>query len=243
MLASGSADGIIKVFQVLEDKLRCLYVSENVCLVSTDTSLHTRPLSSLHITESGIVYYGDTGHNMKMLDWKKSTVHKFANHTTDQGFTDAIIGTKDVMIATGYDVDSGCGQLNIYKHRVDQIPQYLATLPDSDTDRISVMSLAESVDGNVWIVTGGQYLKIWTSQKTLHGGTTSRDVSTSIQGCILSLGDTPLVDSGTEDSDFDDLMQGARTRRSLADTTRPDLGANGHLSGKPASGFCNCTIS
>ena len=52
-----------------------------------------------------------------------------------QGFTDAIAGTPKVLVATGYDVDTDCGQLNIYRTRTDQIPQYLATLADNQTDR------------------------------------------------------------------------------------------------------------
>jgi len=232
MMASGSSDGIIKVFQVLEDKLRCMYVSENLCTVSTDTSLHIRPVSSIFISECGLVYYGDTGHNMKMLDWRHNRAHKFANHTTDQGFTDAIAGTPKVLVATGYDVDTDCGQLNIYRTRTDQIPQYLATLADNQTDRITVMTVAESEAGNVWIITGGFDLKIWKSEKP-RPGAGSRDVSTSIQGCVLSLGTSPLVDSGTEDSDLEDM------RRPGPDTTRPDL----VLAQKQGSGFCNCTIS
>jgi len=233
MLASGSEDGIIKVFEVLGDKLRCLYVSENVCAVNTDTSLHIRPVSSIFITETGVVYYGDTGHNMKMLDWKQNRVLKFANHTTDQGFTDAIDGTSEVLIATGYDVDADCGQMNIYRARTDQIPQYMATLADNQTDRITVMKVTESPSGTVCIVTAGYQLKIWRSERTLNR-TGTRDNSTSIQGCVLSLGDSALIDSGTEDSDLEDRILDP-------DTTRPDLGSR--LPIKQGAGFCNCSIS
>ena len=52
-----------------------------------------------------------------------------------KGFTDAIDGTSEVLIATGYDVDADCGQMNIYRARTDQIPQYMATLADNQTDR------------------------------------------------------------------------------------------------------------
>ena len=62
--------------------LRCLYVSENVCTL--DTSLTVRPVQSVHVTRSGSVYYGDNGHNLKLLDWKNNRVSKFSNHTTDQ---------------------------------------------------------------------------------------------------------------------------------------------------------------
>ena len=53
-------------------------------------------------------------------------------------------------------------------------------------------------------------------------------------GCVLSLGDSALIDSGTEDSDLEDRILDP-------DTTRPDLGSR--LPIKQGAGFCNCSIS
>jgi len=228
MLASGSADGSVNIFQVLEDKLRCLYVSENVCSITTDTSIHIRPVSSIYITDSEIVYYGDTGHNLKLLDWQHNRVHKFANHTSDQGFTDAISGSNQVMIASGFDVDTGCGQINMYMPRQHQLPIYLTTLADNTTERICCVCMRESSSGDVTVVSAGYDIKVW---KYKNNSNTTSNQHPVIKGCVLSLGDTELIDSGTEDSDIE-----------APDTTTPHLG-DAQLPVKPAAGFCNCVVS
>jgi len=236
LLASGSSDGIIKVFQVTKTGFKCLYVSENLCTLSTETSIHTRPVYSIHIAASGVVYYGDNGHNLKMLEWRANRLSKFSNHMSDQGFTDHLTAIDNILVATSFDIDSGFGQLNLYRQRDGQIPQYLATLADDQTNRIYVLASREK-DGNVVILTGGRHLKIWRSVSNSNLASGKRDVSTNVQGCVLTLGDNPVIDSGSEtdaDTDHDDTIDAPpSTNTSSPPMARPS---------KPNSGYCNCQV-
>jgi len=89
--------------------------------------------------------------------------------------------------------------------------------------------MRESDSGDVIIVTGGYDIKVW---KYSNIDSTSNQQSL-IKGCVLSLENTELIDSGTEDSDAD---------LEAPDTTTPDLG-DLQPPIKPAAGFCNCVIS
>ena len=40
-----------------------------------------------------------------------------------------------VPSVVGFDVDTGCGQINMYLTRPQQLPIYLATLADNETER------------------------------------------------------------------------------------------------------------
>lgn len=242
LLVSGSEDGIIKVYQVVEcgRVLRCLYVSENVCTL--DTSLTVRPVQSVHVTRSGSVYYGDNGHNLKLLDWKNNRVSKFSNHTTDQGFTDHICGMDKVLFATAYDVDTGLGQMNLYEERAGAMPHYIATLADNNTSRICVMSCSTAED-TVVVLTGGWQLKVWKSVLKQQG-VRSNDVSSSVQGCVLSLGEGHLVvDSGADESESDDDSVNNSLNNSVnrSSNTSNMQESDGVLS-KQGTGFCNCSV-
>lgn len=228
LLGSGSEDGIIKIFKLERNCLSCIYVSENVNVISPNSSLHSRPIYSIYISDSEVLYYGDNGHNIKMLDWKNNQVLKFSNHTIEHGFTDSIAGLGELVVATSFDIDTGLGQLNIYSERPDQIPQYLATLSDSLTNRISVLRSSEK-DGKTFVMTAGLQLKVWESEAV--NQTRTQDTSTSVQGCVLALGDCPVLDSGSEDGGDTEDEEDRETSPSQSLPLQ-----------KPAAGFCNCQV-
>jgi len=230
LLGSGSEDGIIKIYKLEKDSLSCIYVSENVNVISPNSSLHSRPIYSIYISDSEVLYYGDNGHNIKMLDWKNNQVLKFSNHTIEHGFTDSIAGLGELVVATSFDIDTGLGQLNIYSERPDQIPQYLATLSDSLTNRISVLRSSEK-DGKTYVTTAGLQLKVWESDAV--NQTRTQDTSTSVQGCVLALGDCPVLDSGSEDGGDTEDDEDRETSSSRSQSLPLQ---------KPAAGFCNCQV-
>ena len=190
-MASGSSDGLIKVFEVGDSgaQLRCLYVSENLSSSSGSPAFaprHTvRPVRCVLLDASEAVYYGDDGHNLKLLDWKNNSLVKFRNHAGDHGFTDHVeqlttaavgshVAAERFILATSYDIDSGQGLVNLYSATAAENdkksagaaacrqgkPRYVATLEDpAGTSRICVMSCAAEKDFIV-IMTAGRQLKV-----------------------------------------------------------------------------------
>ena len=74
MVASGSTDGIINVYELRDAKLHLMFESENIKLDTSSSAGHgtlvCRQIRSL-ILQNPNVYYGDEGMNIKALDWKK----------------------------------------------------------------------------------------------------------------------------------------------------------------------------
>ncbi|XP_053379286.1 uncharacterized protein LOC123527419 isoform X2 [Mercenaria mercenaria] len=66
---SCAVDGEIKVFEVRDNKLHCIYASETLHNIAGD-SLTMRHVRSLSVRGENI-YYGDDGVNLKSLIWKK----------------------------------------------------------------------------------------------------------------------------------------------------------------------------
>lgn len=66
---SSGVEGEIKVFEVRDRSLHCVYVSENVRDMSGHP-LHLRHVRSLCVRGDNL-YYGDDGVNVKILTWKQ----------------------------------------------------------------------------------------------------------------------------------------------------------------------------
>eukprot|EP00092_Neocalanus_flemingeri_P044047 GFUD01048708.1.p1 GENE.GFUD01048708.1~~GFUD01048708.1.p1 ORF type:complete len:615 (+),score=153.97 GFUD01048708.1:56-1900(+) len=236
-LLSGGEDGIIKLFSLEEDTLRCLFVSENV-KADPDTSVHNRPVYSITIGASGSLYYGDDGCNIKAVDWKRGRLRKIANHTEDIGFTDAVMVAGDLLVASTYDIDTGQGGLNLFYELPEggPSPRYVATLMDGDTSRISSLR-AKISNGSLTVISCGQEVKLWR-QETVKGQK-SKDGSTSVRGCVLTLDKGLVYDSGSDgelDSDAEDGV------RSCGVGTGVGVGDNVVPYDSKSTGFCNCNI-
>ncbi|XP_067658927.1 WD repeat-containing protein 5-like [Haliotis asinina] len=153
---STSSTGLLKVFQIRDNCLACMYESEN--LRSVSGSLVTpRFIRSLAVFKQ-MVFYGDDAINIKLLEWKRGIVKKIPNHTDEFASTDAICCFEDLLIASSYDLDNGLGYINI---RSLPHGDYLATLDDEDTERIICLGCARTKSGNLVLVTGGLQLKVW----------------------------------------------------------------------------------
>jgi len=237
-LLSGGEDGIIKLFALEDKSLRCVFVSENV-KADPDVSVHNRPVYSITIGASGLLYYGDDGCNIKAIDWKKGKLRKIANHAEDVGFTDAVAVAGDLLVASTYDIDTGQGGLNLFYELPEggQIPKYVATLMDGDTTRISSLR-AKISNGSLTVISCGQEVKLWRQE--VGKSQKSKDGSTSIRGCVLKLDKGLVYDSGSDgelDSDGEDGLV-----RSVSVGVGVGVGERSVPFDQKSTGFCNCNI-
>jgi len=238
-ILSGSQDGMIKLFQLEEEtfNLRCLFVSENV-KTNPDTSIHIRPVYSVSLGVSGLLYYGDDGCNIKAINWKKGRIDKIANHAEDIGFTDAVGIVGNLLVASTYDIDNGQGGLNLFCECLEEapLPKYVATLMDGDTSRIGNLR-ATSSNGTITIITCGQEVKLWR-QRGLKGSH-SNNGSTSVRGCVLTMDQGLIYDSGSDgefESDVEEEINSVSCRRQKTESDNLVPYNN------KTSGFCNCSI-
>ena len=66
---TASADGEIKIHEIRDQSLNCVYVSENVRSL-TGQAVSLRGVKSL-VVKGDNLFCGDDGVNIKILDWKK----------------------------------------------------------------------------------------------------------------------------------------------------------------------------
>merc|ERR1711936_1079406 len=71
-------------------------------------SVNLRPVSCIQISDSGSLFIGDHGCNLKLLDWRTNHLSKAGNHQGDIGFTDCLSrGEEQLLIASTFHIDSG----------------------------------------------------------------------------------------------------------------------------------------
>ncbi|ESO99514.1 hypothetical protein LOTGIDRAFT_231111 [Lottia gigantea] len=150
LVYSSSEDGIIKVYEIRERKLCCLFESDNLDLINR----YIRCIISCN----NILYYGDDGINIKAVNWKKGSVVKYPNHTEEFASTDASTITDNLLLTSSYNLDHGYGYIN-----VRELPscEYQFSLIDKDTERIVCLKSTKLKNGEMIIVTGGSELQIW----------------------------------------------------------------------------------
>ena len=109
------------------------------------------------------IYLADSGSSLKVLDWKAGRLSKVPNHEEDLGLTDCLCESGALLVVSCYDLDTGCGGLNLL-HRDPQQQQdltYLATLCDQQTSRILSVSATQE-EGLLKVLTAGQEVKLWS---------------------------------------------------------------------------------
>ncbi|XP_006821974.1 uncharacterized protein LOC102802941 [Saccoglossus kowalevskii] len=155
-IVSSSADGLLKVWQLRGYQLSLVFVSEDVSS-STSSIITLRKIHCL-AAHQDVIFYGDNGVNVKVLQWKTANLHKLRNHLDDFGSTDAMYIQNDVMVCSGFDLDHGHGYINVWT-----IPgeHYLGTLNDKSTSHIYAISSTKTKIGTYRIITGGNELKLW----------------------------------------------------------------------------------
>ncbi|KAL3861933.1 hypothetical protein ACJMK2_007944 [Sinanodonta woodiana] len=153
-VTTSTSFGEIKVHEIRDQSLICLFASENL-QSSSGRHLTPRYIRSLAATKD-YIFYGDDGINIKVLDWKKGLVRKICNHAGDFGITDALCCHDKLLFASAFDLDTGFGSLNVFQVEPDL--QYLITLTDEDTGHILDVKYCQGADS---IITGGMELKVW----------------------------------------------------------------------------------
>ena len=175
---------------------------------------------------SSNVYYGDSGSCLKTLDWRRGLERNIPNHTENIGFTDCVTGSGDLLATSNYDIDTGCGGVNIWCPDISPEAatdlSYVVSLGDGDTGRIVSLGMRR----DEVIITGGRELKIWTR---VEAGNTSEDV---VAGNLLRM--FPQTDGGStgaSESELSDEEEAACVQS-----------GNQVLRRGKSSGFCNCSL-
>jgi WD40 repeat protein len=210
MICSGSRDGIIKVWNCDDVKsVRCLYVSEDVNAADGEQSAHLRCIAAIRLLPSYMIAYGDSGCNVKVLDWKCGLLHKLPNHLGEHGFTDCLVvpGSSDtgqLLLASSYNLDTGLGHVNVFCVVPGQtVPNYLCSWMDDETGRIFGLGASYAGDALTFL-TCGKEVKLWKTirrKKDLPKG----EDAVLVRPSLLPLYSDEAVDSGSsDDSDVTD---------------------------------------
>ncbi|XP_069938103.1 uncharacterized protein [Cherax quadricarinatus] len=225
---AGSSDGEFGIwrFDGTCETLQVLYIME----AESSTYVPLKHLASV-LAHNEKCLLGDSGPNIKVVDWKKGHVSRLVNHLGDIGMTDSLAVSADgYLLAASYLVDSGCSSINI---REAASFKYICSLIDNNEGRYLAMSTSSGV-----IVTGGHLLKVWV----LHDSSASpkkgkKVLSEVILPSILHKMSRAVVDSASEDdtdwassSDDDDVQQFASVR------------GDGSLSGEVESSRWWCNV-
>ena len=133
------------------------------------------------------------------------------------------------MATSSYDIDTGCGGVNIWCRDISPEAatdlSYVVSLGDGDTGRI--------VSLGIWndevIVTGGRELKIWTRVETSN---TREDI---VPGRIVRMFPRPRTDGGSTEASESDLSD----EEDAASTQASNQSA---MTREKKTGFCNCSL-
>merc|ERR1711860_233907 len=139
------------------------------------------------------------------------------NHSEDIGFTDCVMGSGDLVVTSSYDIDTGCGGVNIWCQDI--------SLGDGDTGRI----VSLGIRNDEIIVTGGRKLKIWTR---VEAGNTSEDI---VPGRIVRMFPRPRTDGGWTEASESDLSDEENTAGTQASNQIAMIR-------EKKTGFCNCSL-
>jgi len=173
-VASGSVDGVLKVFNISIAQTDPIFALDPL-KVTTKPSLGASDsdesrgasLSMSKITcitcWNGLVIYGDEGFNIKIIDYNKGEVTKVRNNLQEFCPTEAVsvanVQGTDCLFSVGSDVDMGDAYINI--RSLPEL-QYFGTIRDGANNTGSITSLSvQCVDGSIRLLTGGQQLRVW----------------------------------------------------------------------------------
>jgi len=227
VVASGARDGVVKVHRVEEDgkRLACLFVSEEV-KSNPGVSVNPRPVSCIQISESGALFIGDHGCNLKLLDWRTNHLSKAGNHQGDIGFTDCLArGDQQLLIASTFHIDSGDGGFNLF-HDSETGLKYLGTVRPAAGPRLFCLAL-DGPPGGLSLIAGGLegVVVLWCQGAAV--GTAAR---------VLRLAQGVDSASEGEESDYDVFDAEEEDDIESGEEEAVDIRDN------KSSGFCNCSL-
>jgi len=147
----GSTEGEVGVWHF--DQKNHSLVSQYLMEPESSTYIPLRRLSALG-THKGIMYLGDSGPNIKTLDWKYGVSDKITNHLGEMGITDSlIIHESGHLLSSSYHMDSGYPSINV---RDLSNGSYICSLLDNYEGRYLAMASSKDI-----LVTGGHFLRVW----------------------------------------------------------------------------------
>ncbi|XP_052212566.1 F-box/WD repeat-containing protein 7-like isoform X1 [Dreissena polymorpha] len=189
--------GEIKVFEVRDRKLHCVFVSENM----KDAAGHAVPMRQVRslLGRGDNLYYGDDGVNVKIMSWRQGLVKKLSNHKGECGMTDALCQCGDIMLTSAYDLDTGRGYLNVFDISKEAV--YLATIDDGETGRILDLCCHATEEGVITIVTAGVDLLVWRKVAKKSG---TNDVQARVIPQLTQFAQNSDLESETEFSETED---------------------------------------
>ncbi|XP_068218293.1 uncharacterized protein [Palaemon carinicauda] len=156
---AGSAEGDVGIWQY---SMSSRTVS-SVFIMELESHAYV-PLKSLAalVGVGGILFFGDSGPNLKVLDWKKGSVTRLRNHKGDIGMTDSLALAADGhLLSSSYCIDTGRSSINV---REAATGKYVCSLVDTDEGRYLAISCSPGI-----IVTGGHLLKVWIQGEKRNG--------------------------------------------------------------------------
>ncbi|XP_052285925.1 WD repeat-containing protein 5 homolog isoform X3 [Dreissena polymorpha] len=189
--------GEIKVFEVRDRKLHCVFVSENM----KDAAGHAVPMRHVRslLGSGDNLYYGDDGVNVKIMSWRQGLVKKLSNHKGECGMTYALCQCGDIMLTSAYDLDTGRGYLNVFDISKEAV--YLATIDDGETGRILDICCHAAEEGVITIVTAGVDLLVWRKVAKKSG---TNDVQARVIPQLTQFAQNSDLESETEFSETED---------------------------------------
>jgi hypothetical protein len=210
--------------------VRCLFASEDYSADGEEHSTathhhHLRCIAALRVLPEDLVAYGDSGCNVKVLDWKCGLLHKLPNHVGEMGFTDGLVVTRGLLLASSFDVDTGRGHTNVFKVVPGQtVPSYLCSWSDEETGRIHGLGASFGAT-ELTFVTCGREVKLWRTVKCKRDLPKEED-AILVRPSLLPLFSDEAVDSGSEsdltdtedESESSDSSSRQRRRRNRANS-------------------------
>ena len=176
---------------------------------------------------SSNLHYADSGSSIKTLDWRRGVESRIPNHSEDIGFTDCVTGSGDLVATSSYDIDTGCGGVNLWCRDISPEAgtdlSYVVSLGDGDTGRI----VSLGVRRDEVIVTGGRELKVWTRVEASENG---EDV---VVGRSVRM--FPRTDGGSTGASESDLSDDDEAASSQASSPSA-------MTREKKTGFCNCSL-
>ncbi|XP_065656460.1 uncharacterized protein LOC100214037 isoform X1 [Hydra vulgaris] len=177
-VAVGSSTGILKVYNTL-----CKEFDVEKDVFSVDHSIKINQLSfcnnatnqllnfsniSCISCYNDLVFYGDEGYNIKMINCTKGELCKVRNNVKEFCPTEVLevakIQDQEYLFSVGLDVDNGDGYVNI---RTLPDLKYMGTIHDSVNNSGTIKCIRiEEVDSGFRLITGGSQLRVWNQIKT-----------------------------------------------------------------------------
>ncbi|XP_075248486.1 uncharacterized protein LOC142341434 isoform X2 [Convolutriloba macropyga] len=196
VIFTSSKDGLVKIWQLNCDSEGCVTVNLQFvsdCLKrfpqSSGSDLKSRcsfgDIRAMVVDfDDQLIFVGDDGPNIKIVDWRNGFVHKLKNHDSAFGYTECLQLSAKFLFAAAYDIDTGTGSINVFcrprKQNLNSLNQlYILTLsfaidkmPALEVEgylstRVLAMIFSQLQSPHFSLIVGGQSLLSFRTDKTI----------------------------------------------------------------------------